>query len=166
MSDVSILKQEELNNKLRHAMYNHNYDYTRLLIDEGADPNTTNMWGTPYIYWCSEKGRLDLIEFALENGADIHATNKIGETALHRAAWVGKIDVIDYLLDRGADINQKSAHHATPLFLAAFRDQPLSVEKLLSRGADPSIKNRDGVSAAETAIEKGHDTIVAMLATV
>ena len=158
-----MFEQEELDNKLKKAMFSHDYSQARLLIDRGADPNTVSGWGSPFIYWCAEKGKIDLIDFALEKGADINATNKSGETALHRAAYVGKIDVIDYLIDRGANINQQTIHAATPLFIAVLRDQPESVRKLLSRGADPKIKNQRGISAVELAQEAGHDEIAAIL---
>lgn len=158
-----MLEQEELNNKLRKAMFSHDYTQARLLLDQGADPNTVSGWGSPFIYWCAEKGKIELIDFALEKGADINATNKSGETALHRAAYVGKVDVINHLIDKGANINQQTIHHATPLFVAVLRDQLESVRKLLARGADPKIRNQNGVSAVVLAKESGHDEIAALL---
>ena len=164
MDQESMQQREELSARLKQAMFLHEYDQARALLEEGADPNTTNGWGAPFIYWCAEKGRTDLIDIALEKGADIHATNKSGETALHRAAFVGKVEVIDHLLDRGADINLGSIYQATPLFVAVIRDQFAAVQALLSRGADPGIKNSSGVSALEKARETGQDAIVALLA--
>ena len=163
MGQESSELQEELNAKLKHAMFTHDYVQARGLIEEGADPNTTNGWGAPFIYWCAEKGRIDLIDIALEKGADIHAVNKSGETALHRAAFVGKVDVIDHLIDRGADVNLGSLYQATPLFVAVYREQFEAAKALLSRGADPTIKNSSGVSAAEKAQEIGPDAVAALL---
>jgi uncharacterized protein len=164
MEHDNIPSQEELNNKLRQAMFSHDYAGARRLVEKGADPNTTSGWGSPFIYWCSEKGKIDLIDIALEKGADINAANKSGETALHRAAYVGKVDIIDHLIDNGANVNQKNIYDATPLFVAVIRDQPEAVQKLLARGADPSIKNHDGLTAAQKAKENGHYAIVALLA--
>ncbi|MEJ2202268.1 MAG: ankyrin repeat domain-containing protein, partial [Desulfuromonadaceae bacterium] len=121
-------------------------------------------WRTPFIYWCAEKGKIDLIELALEKGADIHATNKSGETALHRAAFVGKVDIIDFLLDQGARINQKNMYDATPLFVAVLRNQLEAVKKLLACGADPSIRNHEGLSPADQAREKGCPEMEALFA--
>ena len=166
MGDGNIHNQEDLDIKLKQAMFTHDYAQARSLIEKGADPNTTNGWGAPFIYWCAEKGKTDLIDFALEKGADVHATNKTGETALHRAAFVGKAEIIDHLMDRGANVNQKSTHGATPLFVAALRGQLEAVQKLLSRGADPSVRNCNDVSAAEIAKENGHDAIAALLSAV
>ena len=164
MEQETTLSQEELNTRLKQAMFNHDYTRARLLVDEGADPNTTNNWGAPFIYWCAEKGKTDLIDVALRKGADINGTNKSGETALHRAAYVGKTDVIDHLIDRGAAINQGTMYNATPLFIAVLRQQAAAVEKLLARGADRSICNSSGVSAAEKALELGQDAIASLLA--
>ena len=164
MENDDTLKQADLDNKLRRAMYNHSYTEARRLVDNGADPNTINGWGSSFIYWCAEKGKIDLIDFALEKGADINLENESGETALHRAAYVGKVDIIDHLIDRGANMNQKNIYDATPLFVAVIRDQLEAVKKLLSRGADAFIKNHDGLSAAQKAKEQGHDAIAALLA--
>lgn len=164
MGDDSIHNQAKLNDELKQAMYSHDYAEAQRLIAKGADPNTKSGWGSPFIYWCAEKGRKDLIDFALERGADINATTTSGETALHKAAHVGKVDIIDHLIDRGANINHKNVYATTPLFVAARSDQPEAVKKLLARGADPLIRNHNGVSAAQKAKEKGHNAIVALLA--
>lgn len=163
MGDDNIRKQATLNDELKQAMYSHDYAEARRLITKGADPNTKSGWGSPFIYWCAEKGHKDLIDFALEKGADINATTKSGETALHKAAHVGKVEIIDHLIDRGANINHQNVYATTPLFVAARSDQPEAVKTLLSRGADPSIRNHKGVSAAQKAKEKGHNEIVALI---
>ena len=98
-------------------MYARDYDKAKRLIDRGADPNTKNGWGSPFIYWCSESSRIDLIDFAIEKGGDINATNKNGETALHKVAQLGRVGMIDPLLERGADINHKNIYDTTPLFV-------------------------------------------------
>lgn len=163
MENGNIVKQTELNDRLRQAMYSHNYAEARRLVDTGADPNTLSGWGSPFIYWCAEKGEIDLIDIALEKGADINATNKCGETALHKAAYIGKVNIIDHLIDKGANVNQKDIYNATPLFVAVLGNQTEAVHTLLDRGADPSIKNHNGVSAAQKAKEMGSDGIAALL---
>jgi ankyrin repeat protein len=164
VGNQNTLQQAELDNKLRYAMYTLDYAEARRLVDRGADPNTLNGWGNPFIYWCAEKGKIDLIDFALEKGADINATNKHGETALHKAAYIGKVNIVDHLIDRGANVNQKNIYDATPLFVAVLENQLEAVKKLLCRGADPSIKNNNGVSAAQKAEESGNVEIAALLA--
>ena len=166
MENINIPTQTELNDKLKRAMYSHNYAEARRLVDLGADPNTLSGWGSPFVFWCAEKGKTDLIDLALEKGADINATNKHGETALHKAAYIGKIEIIDHLVDRGADLNQKTIYDATPLFVAVLGNQPGSVKKLLSRGADPSVKDRNGVSAVQKAMEIENGEIASLLAAV
>jgi len=166
MAIENSLTQADLNDRLRRAMYSHNYAEARRLVDIGADPNTLSAWSSPFVYWCAEKGKIDLIDFALEKGADINATNKQGESALHKAAYIGKVNIIDYLIDRGANVNQKTMYDATPLFVAVLGNQPESVKKLLCRGADPSITDRNGVSAAQKAKELKSDEIAALLTAV
>lgn len=155
--------KERLNTELKRAMYARDYDKTRLLIDRGANPNTQNGWGSPFIYWCSENGRIDLIDLALEKGGDINAVNRNGETALHKIAQLGRWKMVDPLIDRGADINYKNMYDATPLFFAVLRNYPEVVKKLLARGADPNIANHKGLTPAQKAEEKGNHEIIALL---
>jgi ankyrin repeat protein len=163
MADNMISNMAPLDNDLRGAMYSRDFAKARRLIERGANPNTTNGWGSPLIYWCAECGKTDLIDFALEKGADIDATNKNGETALHKVAHLGCVDMIDFLIDRGANIDQRNIYDTTPLFVAALFNQSEATEKLLSRGADPSISNHKGVSPAQIAKEKGNDAIVDLI---
>ncbi len=163
--EENTLKQAELSDKLRQAMYTHNYTEARRLVDQGADPNTLSGWGSPFVYWCAEKGKSDLIDFALEKGADINATNKCGETALHKASYIGKVNIIDHLIDKGANVNQKDIYNATPLFVAVLGNQIEAVDALLGRGADPSIANHQGLSPVQKAKELGYDEIAVLLAT-
>lgn len=157
-------EQEKLNIELRQAMYARDYQKTKRLIEKGADPNTKNGWGAPFIYWCSQNSRIDLIDLALEKGGEINAVDKNGETALHKVARLGRSPMIDPLLERGADINHKNIYDLTPLFVAACNNQIEVVKKLLSRGADPYIQNHRGITAAQEAEEKGNDEIAALLA--
>jgi ankyrin repeat protein len=156
-------EQRQLNIELRQAMYSRDYTKAKRLMEKGADPNTRNGWGSPFIYWCVENGQKELIDFALEKGGDIDAVNKNGETALHKAAFLGRVAMIDHLLDRGAAIDHGNIYRTTPLFVAARSDQPEAVKKLLERGADPAIKTHRGVTAAEIAHEKGYAEVVGLL---
>jgi ankyrin repeat protein len=156
-------EQKQLNIDLRQAMYSRDYAKAKRLIAAGADPNTRNGWGSPFIYWCAENSQVELIDFALEHGGDIDAVDKNGETALHKVAKLGRVAMIDHLLDRGAAINHGNIYKTTPLFVAARSNQPEAVKKLVDRGADPSIKTHKGVTAAEFAQEKGYVEVVELL---
>lgn len=164
MGNTTISDREKLDNDLRRAMYSRDYAKAGRLLEIGADPNTKNGWGSPFVYWCAENGKTDLIDIALEKGADIDATNKHGETALHKVAQLGRIDTIHYLVDRGANIDHRNIYDTTPLFVAARSDQPEAVRTLLSRGADPAIATHTGVLPAQIAEEKGYDAVVALFA--
>jgi ankyrin repeat protein len=166
MGDKTISNQATLDNDLRRAMYSRDFAKARRLIESGADPNTKNGWGSPFISWCAENGKTNLIDFALEKGADIDATNKNGETALHKVAQLGRVDMINFLIDRGANINYRNVYDTTPLFVAALCDQPDAAAKLLYCGADPTMLNHKGVSPAQIAKEKGNDAVVALFSKV
>jgi ankyrin repeat protein len=155
--------QKQLNIELRQAMYSRDYAKAKRLVAEGADPDTRNGWGSPFIYWCAENNQVELIDFALAHGGDINAVDKNGETALHKVAKLGRVAMIDHLLDRGAAINHGNIYNTTPLFVAARSNQIEAVKALLDRGADPAIKTHKGITAAEIAHEKGHAEVVDLL---
>lgn len=74
--------------------------------------------------------------------------------------------IIIFLISKGAPINQKTSSGLGPLLssqtalhLAIQHNLPEIVEILLDHGADTTIKNKDGLTAYELAVEKGNQKI-------
>jgi len=106
----------------------------RLLLEAGADPNTTLPDGTtvlmiaagqglgpprgdgPRIRVPTEAGAVEAVTMLLDRGAPINATNKAGNTALHGSVSRGDA-VVKLLLDRGAKIVKNNAG-LTPIDIA------------------------------------------------
>ncbi|KAJ6604558.1 ankyrin repeat-containing domain protein [Mycena vulgaris] len=65
--------------------------------------------------------------------------------------------------DPSVDLNKRDDFGYTPLHLAADRGHFPVVEFLLEKGADRTIKDEDGLSAAELARAAGHERIVQLL---
>ena len=77
-----------------------------------------------------------------------------------------RIKIMEYLIEeKGFDVNVIGGVGITALISAARSYSPtvLSVEYLLSKGADKSIKDNEGKTALDWAIEKGHNEIIALL---
>jgi ankyrin repeat protein len=81
--------------------------------------------------------------------------NKTGWTALHYAAAAGDCDIIKLLLDKSAYIDAESPNKTTPIMMAARSGQTDAVKLLMEEGADISLKNDQGLTAADFAIN--HD---------
>lgn len=79
-----------------------------LLLQAGADPNTTNKEGETWLHLAAAGGNnVPVIESLAKYGVDLNRKNNRGKTAVHIAAEKKLIDVLDALLDLGADPNIK-----------------------------------------------------------
>jgi ankyrin repeat protein len=89
----------------------------------------------------------------LTAGADVNARDDIGQTAIFHACYnsqAGKLVAI--LAGAGADLNLKDRNGQTPL-MSCF--QPEFVKAMLAAGADTSVRNGQGLTAAEAARKQG-----------
>lgn len=91
--------------------------------------------------------------------------NKHGWTALHYAAAIGDCDIIKLLLDKSAYIDAESPNKTTPIMMAAHTGQRAAVQLLMEAGADISLKNEQGLSAADFAANNEYPDIVKALRT-
>lgn len=94
----------ELNQQLIEVISKSNTDMEiiRLLLNEGADPNSTNITGdTPLIL--AVGGNIDVLRLLLEYSANINAQNYVGFTALMYAVMSDNPNVVALLLENGAD---------------------------------------------------------------
>jgi ankyrin repeat protein len=95
------------------------------LIEEGADVNAVDEFGSTPFMDCARNGETGLCEFLVERGADLSAKRNNGGTALHAAACLDRVDVFRYLVeDCGMDIDaerqDKIMCQRTPLYEAAL----------------------------------------------
>jgi ankyrin repeat protein len=160
----------------------------RLLLDAGADPNSTagspnwpgSVW-TPLYGAAGVAHQPELTQLLLEAGASpddgesvYHACEARDHTCLrllldHEAAVNGTNalpHMLDYddlegarlLLDAGADPNDGSLHHA----ILRGRDARF-VELLVERGADVEQPNRQGLAPYALAVRLDRDDVVELL---
>jgi cytohesin len=120
--------------------------------------------GPTMLHDAALKGHLESMQVLLENGADVKALNPDGATALHDAALGGHTGAASLLLGRGAEIDARDgAHGATPLFLAASWGRKQMVDFLLEKGAGKLLRNKQGKSAREAALENSHADVAEAL---
>ncbi|HET8676995.1 MAG TPA: ankyrin repeat domain-containing protein, partial [Blastocatellia bacterium] len=113
-------------------------DSVRLLLEQGADPNTRNDAGATALMWAVDD--LEKARLLVEHGADVNARSDDGRTPLLiAAARFGNTEIVRLLLDRGADLAAKSPDprgYATVLSEAARTGDDALLRMLISRGAD------------------------------
>jgi ankyrin repeat protein len=106
------------------AVYFGRVDTARLLLDEGANPDTSsaNQFKVRPIHSAAAhrdaQTSLELIGLLLESGADPNVAQAGGWTPLHQAAAHGREEIARLLLDHGASLAAKSDDGRTPLEMA------------------------------------------------
>ena len=119
-----------------------------LLEYPGLDVNTADENGETPLMLAAIKGRLDWVQTLVKKGARI---NKEGWTPLHYACSGPDKGVAAWLLTQGAEIDSRSPNGSTPMMLAARYGPYDLAEVLLKAGADASLRNEQGLTAADFA---------------
>ena len=87
-----------------------------------------------------------------------------GRTPLHKASYFGHVKVVAYLVNEaGANVDAQDLDGDTPLHDAARFGHVNCVEALLAGGASVSIKNLDGKTPVELAMDNEKDGVVTLL---
>lgn len=156
------------------------------LLNRGMDVNTTDMEGTSLVMMAARTNNHPLLEFLVRNRASLLKRNRYGDdalmlsayngdldavkmlvnagaqiqhdgwTALHYAAYQGHAEVAAYLLDKGAEVNALAANRQTALMLAARYGHGDVVALLKGKNADLGIKDPQGKTAQDWALESGN----------
>jgi ankyrin repeat protein len=106
------------------------------------------------------KGDVESVNALIARDADV---NKTGWAPLHYAVSVQgphQTEIARILLDHSAYIDADSPNKTTPLMMASYYGSPEAARMLLEEGADPTLRNQQGMSAADFA-RKGNRTELA-----
>jgi len=97
------------------------------------------------------KGQVDVVKALIAKDADV---NKTGWAPLHYAVSAPgpqQLDIVRLLLEASAYIDAESPNKTTPLMMAARYGGEDAVKLLFDEGADPTMRNEQGLSAADFA---------------
>lgn len=137
------------------------YDIIYYLIEKGAKINQTNKTGNSaiceLIYTNKNDNSLErfrLFQYLLENNAEIYSSSPYG-CIVFDACINNDIQIVKYLFDTySLNVNMKSKiKNTTLLMLTTYRDSIEVCEFLIKNGADKSLRNNDGKTAYDLAIE-------------
>src|ERR1035438_8749513 len=125
---------------LMYAAIYGDLECVNLLLDKGADPNTSNDLGINALMWAASD--LGKVRTLIAHGATVNARSNYGYTALSvAAASPGNRPTVLLLLNKGADVKAVDKDGVGALWLACARGDSQIVEELLLRGADPNEKH-------------------------
>ncbi len=93
----------------------------KLLLDNGADPDTKDVAGWSLLHYACSNA--DLTKLLLDGGANPNIRTRDGDTPLHLVAERGNTAVAQLLISRGADVNAKNSYGFTPLSIAESSDK-------------------------------------------
>ena len=122
---------------LRSATVQGYVEFSKILFDFKADPNTTSgAKGAPIICEVARQGNLELVKLLVENGATVTAADFNASTAVLNAGVCGKTDVVEYLFDHGASVLDEDVTGFNTVALAAYSSFPKTIEVAAAKGVD------------------------------
>lgn len=106
-----------------------NIDIIKLLLQNGADPNTMPPQMKP-IYAAVQGENLEAVKILLQHGAVPNWRDKGNNTPLHVAARDGSWQIAQILLNYGADQHCQNIYRHTPLDVATIKNKQATVSVL------------------------------------
>jgi ankyrin repeat protein len=119
------IKNPQRETPLMLAAISNQLDWTKKLIDKGADVNQPG-W-TP-LHYAATKGSIEIMRLLIENHAYLDAASPNGTTPLMMAAHYGTPMATKLLLEEGADPRIKNQLGLTALEFARRANKPESVK--------------------------------------
>ena len=137
----------------------------QLLIDAGANPNSTNNPdGWPVLMSLVKDDERELVEKLIAVGADVNAKATNGMPVLVQAVQSGNSDIVTLLLDAGADVNAKTGRGMTVLMHAVQFGNSEAVKALLNAEAEVNAQAEDGSTALSLAKKSTDDEKFSLIA--
>lgn len=149
------------------------YKKVKLFVEYGADIN--NEFVRIPGYWeqlskNEKEERINTVIYLWECGIDEweYVGTKFERTLLHDAAERVEVEYLEILYKNEKRpmyslLNEKDANGETPLFYAVRANKSSNCELLINEGADVNVRNNEGKSAHDVAIELGYDECVEIL---
>jgi ankyrin repeat protein len=158
------------NSALRLAAKNNNMEHVKALLENGADPNGSQDGGTHdcAMHHAVIYANFPMMKLLVKYGADLTLQNAKGQTPLDLAYKLHGKERVKLLLSMGAPFSHSSTsfHQLNPnnycsietgnapLHLAAFHNNIEILDYLImEQGADCSVKNKEGKTPLDLAIE-------------
>lgn len=177
---------------LLHAVISAHSNILEILIDAGANVNTTDTDGNTPLHYLSQYAKkwgssvttyaivngkreeikpevsryqkhLDIARMLLEHKAAPEAKNRASVFPMHEAAASNSHEMIALLAEYGADINKANKLGFAPIHAACRNGQFTTVKYLISQSIDLNIADEYGFTPLHEAAEQGYLEITKLL---
>ena len=129
-----------------------------LKMEDQVSEACTPLWAA------ASAGHLDVVKLLLEQNADVDSKTSTGSTPLRAAAHDGLLDVVRCLVESGAQVNVRLRRDkSTPLMVACYWGHLSVATYLINKGAIMDLQDKDGRTALNDAVLRGHLEIVSQL---
>ncbi|MEI6178056.1 MAG: ankyrin repeat domain-containing protein [Verrucomicrobiota bacterium] len=136
---------------LEQAILRNKAEIAVLLLEKGADANSTNASKRTPLHLAIDRNNPVVITALLKAGAKPNMRDNSGWTPLHHAGAKNQLETARALLDGGADPMTLSDLGGTPLHEAAASGGAEIIKLLLDHKVDPTLKSKEGVTALDLA---------------
>ncbi|CAK4479061.1 unnamed protein product [Aphanomyces euteiches] len=163
-SDPSVNKANyEDATPLHEASKKGKLDIVKLLLDHGADVDSTDQDGFTALEWASYNGYFEIVKILLHHDASVNTADKDGMTALMWATRFKYDEIVNELLTHGASVNLAERNGYTALHWAANFGHVDIVENLLAHGSFVGVTDMNGWTPLHLSSKDGHLDIVKLL---
>lgn len=159
------ITDKENDTPLMRAMYYNRPEHAKLLIEYGANVNTS--YNDDFILtWATFNNYTDIVKLLLEKGANTECYNPVGCTPLIIASY-GNYGICELLIQKGADVNARRSKTNnkdwTSLMYASYHSKLDIMKLLLENGALIDIRTPSLHSAYLIAAQYGTPDAVELL---
>ena len=141
----------------------HHLEFTRLLLNHGADVDAQDDSLSTPLHLASCKGLPKATMLLLEHGANVQMQNSDGRTPLHCVAQYRHLDTMRLLLGHNANVDARDRTQSTPLHLASCEGSLGAAQLLLEHGADVNVRDEKGGTPLHDATWGGHIEVMELL---
>jgi len=134
-----------------------------ILLGFGASVHISTVEGLSALHMAAIHCDEPMLEKILQCGAFLGVQDEEGDTLLHWAVREGKRHILSFTLSKTPAVDTRNEDGETALHFAASFGEEAMVELLFKHGANPAIKDSNGLTPADHALENSHHKVAHFL---
>lgn len=161
---ITDISDRNLRTPLHYAIEMKNINSIKLLLEYGANPNSTDKDGLNSLHLAVKSRSFIICELILAKIGDINSRYNTGESSLHIACNLQLVDIAQLLIEKGINVNsQDHSHEITPLHYSVLLNNRELTALLLKHNASPNVQDIYGNTPLHYAIIENNFEIFMML---